>query len=215
MRKMMFVFGAAALIAFGLLAQGPRNRPGMGRGMGFMGGMMYDPIHQSVLTAFVLPEMQSELGLSAQQVADLKKLKQDLLTKGQDLSNQVAAKQKELEGLVTGGTSRNTEVKRLLEQIASLRAEQEFAAYEASGKMKAALTDAQRTKLSGMRPYELHQAMMSRMTVGDMTQMMQFMGGDAGMMGRGMMGFMGGMMGGGMMGPGGMGPGMMGGPPKQ
>jgi Spy/CpxP family protein refolding chaperone len=208
MRKMMFVFSAAALVAFGLLAQGPRNQAGMGRGMGFMGGMMSDPIHQSVMTAFLLPEMQSELGLSAQQTTQLKQAKQELLTKGQESANQIAAKQKELEGLVAGGTSRNMEVKRLLEQVANLRAQQEFAAYEATGKMKAVLTDSQKTKLAGMKPYELHQAMMSRMTVGDMTQMMQFMGGDAGMMGRGMMGFMGGMMGsGGMMG--------YGGPPKQ
>jgi hypothetical protein len=64
--------------------------------------------------------------------------------------------------------------------------------------MKAELTDAQRAKLAGMKPNELHQAMMSRMTMSDMMEMMPFMGGD-GMMG-GMM--MSGMMMNGMMGQG-------------
>jgi hypothetical protein len=64
--------------------------------------------------------------------------------------------------------------------------------------MKAVLTEAQRTKLAAMKPYELHQAMMSRMTMGDMMQMMQFMGGEGMMISRMMM--MGGMMGQAMMG---------------
>jgi hypothetical protein len=52
-------------------------------------------VHESVLIAFALPEMQSELRLSTQQTAQLKQYKQELLTKGQELSNQISAKQKE------------------------------------------------------------------------------------------------------------------------
>jgi Spy/CpxP family protein refolding chaperone len=158
--------------------------------MGMM-GMARDPVHQSVFTAFALPEMQTELGLSAQQAAQLRQYKQELLTKGQELATQILAKQKELDGLVGAGSSKNAEVKQLLEQVASLRAQLEFAAFETAGKMKDALTDPQRSKLAAMGPFELHQVMMARMTVAEMTQMMQFMGGDGGMMRRGMMGMMG------------------------
>jgi hypothetical protein len=78
--------------------------------------------------------------------------------------------------------------------------------------MKAALTDAQRTKLAAMKPNEFHQAMMSRMTMNDMMEMMQFMGGDGMMGGMTMGGMMGqGMMGGHMM----MREGMPGAAPKQ
>jgi hypothetical protein len=209
MSKVRFVFGVgfAGLVAIALTAaQGPRNQGGMSRGagmgMGMMGGMMQDPAHQSVLNAFVLPELQSELGLTAQQTTQLKEFKQELLTKGEDFSKQIAARQKELAGLIAASTSKNAEVKRALEEIANLRAQQEFAAYETAGKMKAALTDEQRAKLAALKPFELHQAMMSRMTMGDMTRMMPFMGGDGGMMG---------MMGRGMMAP----EGMPGAAPKQ
>ena len=184
---------AAALTV--LAGQGPpsQGNTGMGRGMGMM-GMMQDPVHQSVFIAFALPEMQSELGLSVLQTTQLKQLKQELLTKGQELSTQISAKRKELEGLVSAGTSKNAEVKQLLEQVANLRAQQEFAAFETAGKMRARLTDQQRAKLAAMRPGEIHQAMMSHLTMAEMAQMMQFMG-DAGMMGRGMMGMMSGIMG--------------------
>lgn len=162
--------------------------------MGMM-GMMQDPVHQSVFTAFALPEMQAELGLSTQQVTQLRQHKQELLTKGQEFTTQISAKQKALQGAVAAGSAGNADVKQLLEQVASLRAQLEFAAFDTAEKMKATLTDAQRTKLAAMRPRELHQALMARLTVAEMTQMMQFMGGDAGMMRRGMMNMMDGMMG--------------------
>ena len=199
MSKRVLDFFSILLVSIALIAaQGPRTQTGMGHGtgvgMGMMGGMMQDPAHPSVFTAFVLPELQSELALTTQ----LKQLKQELLAKGEDFFKQIAARQKELEGLTAAGTSKNAEVKRALEEIANLRAQQEFAAYETAGKMKATLTEEQRTKLAALKPFELHHAMMSHMTVGDMTQMMQFMGGDGVMMGRSMMS----MMGGGMMGSG-------------
>ncbi len=64
-----------------------------------MMGMMNDPVHQSAMTAFALPEMQTELGLSAQQVTDLRKLKQDLITKTKDMPSE--AKNKELDATFT------------------------------------------------------------------------------------------------------------------
>ncbi len=153
-------------------------------------------MHQTMMTPFVLPALQSELGLSAQQVTQLGQLKQEMLGKAKELSGQIAAKRKELEGLLAAGTSKGELVKRLYEEIGSLRGQQQFAAYETTLKMKAELTDAQRAKLVAMKPHEFHQAMMSRMTMNDMMEMMPFMGGD-GMMMSGMM--MNGMMGQGHM----------------
>jgi hypothetical protein len=147
-------------------------------------------MHQTMMTPFVLPALQTELGLSAQQVAQLRQLKQEMLGKAKEISGQISAKRKELEGLLAAGTSKGDLVKRLYTEIGSLRGQQQYVAYEAALKMKAELTDAQRAKLAGMKPHELHQAMMSRMSMNDMMEMMPFMGGD---------GMMGGMMMSGMM----------------
>jgi hypothetical protein len=166
-------------------------------------------MHQAMMTPFVLPALQSELGLSAQQVTRLGQLKQEMLNKGKELSGQIASKRKELEGLLAAGTSKAELVKRLYEEIGSLRGQQQFTAYDTAFKMKAELTDAQRSKLAGMKANELHRTMMSRMTMSDMMEMMPFMGGE-GMMGE----MMGGMMMGGrmMMREGMMHDGMMGAP---
>ena len=215
MNKARLLLGAAlATAALGIvLAQaqpgqadpprmgGPMMGRGMGMGMGGGMGMMGGPMHQTVMTPFLLPELQSELGLSAQQVTQLRQLKQEMLTKGKDFSTQIAAKRKELDTLLAPGTSKGEQVKKMFEQIANLRAQQFYTGYETTTKMRAVLTDPQRTKLAAMKPYEFHQAMMSHMTMNDMSEMMQFMGGGGMMMGGGGM-----MMGGGMMGPGMMGP---------
>jgi hypothetical protein len=75
-----------------------------------MMGMMNDPVHQSAMVAFVLPELQTELGLSAQQVTDLRKLKQDLVTKTKDMATE--PKNKELEATLTQMKAALTEPQR-------------------------------------------------------------------------------------------------------
>lgn len=190
--------GAVALIAAG--AEPPRNDAGMpmsgmgmmGGGMGMMGGMQ-NPMGHSLMTTFLLPEMQAELGLSTQQTGQLRQFKQEMLAKGKDVSTQIAAKQRELEALLASDTSKGAQVKTLLKQIGNLRAQRRFAAYETARKMKGALTDDQKAKLAAMKSGEMRQAMMSHITMADMMEMMQFMGG-VGMMGggMGMMGMMGG-----------------------
>ena len=182
------LLGLAGTYAIAQGPQGQRGAPGMG-----MMAAMRDPLDQATMTAFLLPELQSELNLSAPQVAQLKQLKQELLTKGKEISSQISAKQKELDALLALTTTKASEVKKLLEEIANLRAQQEYAGYEASSKMKAVINEQQRTRLTALKPAEIYQAMMSHMTIGDMTQMMQLMGVDGMMPGRmmGMMGMMG------------------------
>jgi hypothetical protein len=200
MNNIRILFGAT-IVAAGMTLGAPQMDHHHGDGttaapeMGM--GMMAGPLQQAVTTAFVLPEFQSELGLSTQQVTQLRQMKQEMLTKGKDYSGQLEAKQKELDALLTPGTSKGEQVKKLVEQIATLRADRLYTGYEASNRMKIALSDEQRSKLAGMKPHEFHQAMMSRMTMSDMMQMMQFVGGDGMMIGRMMMGqgMMGGMMG--------------------
>ena len=195
MTRLRLVCGTAlvGIMGLGWVAVEAQQRQGDAAGLGMGMGMMQGATHQAAMTPFALPALQSELGLSAQQVTRLGQLKQEMLTKGKELSGQIAAKRKELEGLLTAGTSKGELVKKLYEEIGSLRGQQQYLAYDAALKMKAELTDAQRSKLAGMKPNELHQAMMSRMTMNDMMEMMPFMGG--GMMN----GMMGGMMMNGMM----------------
>jgi hypothetical protein len=172
----------------------PMHMAGPDMGMGIMAG----PLHQVVMTSFLLPELQADLGLSPQQVTQLRQMKQEMLAKGKEISGQIAAKDKELDALLIPGTSKGEHVKKLLEQIAELRAQRLYLGYETAGQMKIALTEAQRAKLAAIKTGELHRAMMSRMTMSDMMQMMQFMGGEGMMISRMVMG---GMMGQAMMGP--------------
>lgn len=127
-------------------------------------------IRQFMMTPFVLPALQTELSLSPQQIARLGKLKQEMLLQGKEISAQIAAKRKELEGLLTVGTSKGEVVKRLLEQIGSLRGQQQYVGYETALKMKAELTDAQRKRLAGMK-------IISRLSTNDRIEMMPFAGG--------------------------------------
>jgi cell division protein FtsB len=202
MKRARLTFAAALLSVAGLYAaaQGPQNRPGM-QGMGMMAGM-HDPLDQSTMTVFLLPYMRQELGLSAQQANELNRLKQDLLTKAKEISTRIAEKQKELDTLLASNTAKPAQVKTLLEEIANLKAQRQFAGFETASKMKSALTEQQRNRLAALKPAELHQAMMAHMTMGDMMQMMELIGADGMMPGR-MMGMMmgGEMMSRGMMSP--------------
>ena len=163
------LLGVTGLVA--LAQYNHEDPPGYFPKMGMQG-----PAHLMVMTPFVLPELQSELRLSAAQVTQLQNLKQQMLARGKTLSNQIAAKRKELDTLLAPGTSKGELVKRLFEQIGSLKGEQLFTGYQTAIKMKAALTDAQRAKLATMKPQEFHQAMTSGMSMNDRMEMMQFMG---------------------------------------
>lgn len=196
MNRLRLVCGTAFLGVVGvgwMAAQAPQHH-GDSASAGMKMGMMPGAMHLTVMTPFLLPELQSELGLSAQQVTQLRQMKQEMLTKAKDISSKTAAKRKELDALVAPGTSKGEQVKRLLEQIANLKAEQLYTGYATATKMKAALTDEQRAKFAAMKPHDFHQAMMSRMTMNDRMEMMPFMDGEE-MMGGEMMGMPGhGMM---------------------
>ena len=124
--------------------EGPAMSPGMMRGtmpghstsmMGnsAMGGSMQaddhmnSPLHRQVMSIAALPEMQTELGLSARQTADLRRLKQDLLAKSKDVAGQIAGRRRELDTLLSGDTSRTRTVKALFERIAELHAQLQYA----------------------------------------------------------------------------------------
>ncbi len=145
------------------------------------GGHMNNPLHRQMMMVSLLPEMQAELGLSSHQVVELRGLKQDLLAKSRDISGQTAARRKELDLLLSGDTSRTRAVKALFEKIADLRAQLQYAGFETANKMKAVLNDAQRAKVTAMKPADLHRLMMSRVHTGEMDQMMQLMSAGDGM----------------------------------
>lgn len=154
-------------------------------------GHMGSPLHRQMMNVFLLPEMQSELGLSTQQVEQLRELKRGLLEKSKDLGGQLAERRKELDQLLSGDTSRTRAVKALFEKIGDLRAQLQYAGFETSNKMKAVLTDEQRTKLNAMKPADLHRLMMSVANMSEMDQTMQLMAAGDGMgMHKGMSGDM-------------------------
>src|SRR5665213_738724 len=184
MKNLRLVCGAAFFGVLGagwIVAQAPQHHEDRAAAE-MEAGMMQGATHQAMMTPFLLPELQAELGLSTQQVTLLGQLKQEMLSKGKDLSGQIEAKHKELDALVGPGTSKGELVKKLFEEMGSLRGQQMYASYETANKMKAVLTEAQRSKLAGMKPSELHQTMMSRMSMNEKMEMMQFMGGDEMMM---------------------------------
>jgi len=133
---------------------------------------MSGPLHRQMMTVLLLPEMPSELGLSAQQESQLRGLKKDLLAKSKDIAGQTATRRRELDTLLSGDTSRTRAVKALFEKIADLRAQLQYAGFETANKMKALLDDAQRAKFNAMTPAELHRLMMSRANMGEMMQLM-------------------------------------------
>jgi hypothetical protein len=167
--------GFAELSGFAALAQQNHEDPPAY----FAKTELQGPAHVMVMTSFVLPELQSELGLSAAQVSQLQSLKNDMLIKAKSLSSQIAAKRKELNTLLAPGTSKGDLVRKLFEQIGSLKGEQLFTGYQTAIKMKAALTDVQRAKFAAMKPQQFHQAMTSLVSMSDRREMMRFMGEDA------------------------------------
>jgi len=149
-------------------------------GMMEMGGSLAAldrPLVRSLFGAFLVPELQAELGLTPEQVSQLKQQKAELLTKGEDFSRKIAAKEKELDAMFAPDTSKGQQVKALLEQIAELRAQQHYAIYTAARKMKALLTEEQRNRLEALQPEELRHAAMSHLTLEDFakaTQLLRF-----------------------------------------
>ena len=139
-----YLIGAVLLGTLGLIGQAVHNHEDPAAGTKGMMAMMNDPIHQTAMTVFVLPELTPELGLSAQQSTDLRKWKQELVDKTKDMAQD--AKNKELDAT--------------------------FA------KMKAALTDEQRTKLAAMKPMDLHQLAMTRVAMPEHMTMSGFSGSD-------------------------------------
>lgn len=171
-------------------ASGSAAMPGVTPGV-MTGGMMTDPLFKTAMTLFALPEMKTELGLSDQQVVNLKKVKGDGLSRAKDLSAKLATKQKELSELLSGETSRNGTVRTLLNDIASLRAQRQYLGFDTAFRMKAMLTADQRARFVAMKPMELHQVIMSRVAMPERMLMAQFTSSDSmmreDMMGSGMM----------------------------
>jgi Spy/CpxP family protein refolding chaperone len=136
------------------------------------------PLHRQIMNVFVLPEMQSELGFSTQQAAELHRLRTELVAKAKVVGDQTATRRRELDALLTGDTSRTRAVKALFEKIADLRAQLQYAGFETAGKMKAVLNDSQKAKFNAMKPADLHRLMMSRANQGEMEAAMQIMTAD-------------------------------------
>jgi hypothetical protein len=196
--------------------RGPMANPGgmNDRGMAGMRGMMMaglqNPVGRSMMMAFLLPEMKSELGLSSSQASNLNGLKQEFTSEGRKTEDQIAAARRDLNARFTSGKPDQSRIRKDASQIGKLEADRLLNGYQTAGRMKALLTPEQRSRLEAMSAAGLYDSMMSHMTVNQMGQMMSYMYGGvgagmmsggmgAGMTSCGMMGMMGGTMRNGMM----------------
>jgi hypothetical protein len=175
----------------------PRGRMGMVRSSMMRG--MESPLSRSIATVYVLPDMKSQLSLTTAQATQLQRLRQQFLDSEQKDATQIESKRAALDTLLGSGKPSQDQVTKAVTEIANLEAHQQVLGYESALKMRALLTDQQRSNLDSMQPGQLWNTMISNLTVRDMAQMMRYMHGAAGF---GMMGS--GVMAGGMMAGGGM-----------
>lgn len=190
--------GAALLFsaaAAGAQTAPPNKAPGQwGAGKGATTGMYM--LHRSAALAFVLPAMQTELGLSSSQVSQMQAMKQQFITQAQQTASQVSAKRQQLDQALASTTPNTSDVKSLMSQLAQMEVDRKFAAYDTAQRMEGLLTPEQRSKLDSFTPVQMRNAIESHMTVAEHQQMWALMHGAMGP--GGMMGGRG-MMGGGMM----------------
>lgn len=167
---------AAAVLLAGAALAGPTETDPLANRASHEGQIMNNPQHRQIVSILALPEMQPELGLSAQQVTTLRRLKEDLLAKTKDLAGQINYRQRELDSLLSGDTSRTRTVKALYDKIGELQADMQYAAFDTTVKMKAALNAQQRSRFEAMKPMEVHHLMMTRGNTADMETLMRRMG---------------------------------------
>jgi hypothetical protein len=129
------------------------------------------PLNRSVITAFLLPEMKTELNLTSTQVNQLDQFKQRLIRKDEGLSNMIAAKENEVSAQIAARKPDRIQLKNLVNQITRLQADRQLAAYDTVASMKAVLSSAQLDQLASMQPMELGHAFLSHITVGNLTEM--------------------------------------------
>jgi hypothetical protein len=158
----------------GMRSTGTMGMMGQAQMMGSLAALDR-PLVRSLFGAFLVPELQAELALTADQASQLKQQKTELLTTGEDFSRKIAAKEKALDALFAPDTSKGQQVKALLEQIAELRAEQHYAIYASARKMKTVLTDEQRNRLEALKPEEMRHAAMSHLTLDDFAKAVQML----------------------------------------
>jgi hypothetical protein len=144
--------------------------------------MLNNSQHRQIVRILALPELQPELGLSATQVATLRSMRQNLLSRTKDIAAQIITRKKELDNLLSGDTSRTRTVKALYDKLGELHADMQYAAFDTTVKMKAALNAQQRDRFESIKPTELHRLMMSRGSIADMETLMHRMGLDDGRM---------------------------------
>ena len=153
--------------------------------MQMMDQMMKDPLRRSAMLVHMLPTMQEPLALSDDQVARMQQSAWQFDEQKEAHQKQMMQAKKQLQELFATGDAAPDRVRALLEETASHHAQMQALAYETASQMKGGLSAEQRTKLSEMKPMQMHHHMMANMT---MMEMMQAMHGD--MMPGGMQGMM-------------------------
>lgn len=143
--------------------------------MQMMDQMMKDPLRRSAMLVHMLPTMQEPLALSDDQVARMQQSARQFGEQKEAHQKQMMQTKEQLQELLATGDAAPDRVRALLEETASHHAQMQALAYETASQMKGVLSAEQRTKLSEMKPMQMHHHMMANMT---MMEMMHAMHGD-------------------------------------
>ncbi len=193
----------------GMMQGGMMGGSGMMMGMGGMMGMqrmkqhmnmmMQNPMHRATVLVFTLPYLEEELGLTEEQVKQLKSLKKTFIQERKKTREAIKGLQQTLMEKMQDPNASLDDIRATMEAKANMKVNMHMLALETARKMKQVLTEEQRKKLKNLTPKQWMHAMMHHMPMMEMMQMMNMhqgmMMGMGGMMqGEGMMGGSGGMM---------------------
>jgi Spy/CpxP family protein refolding chaperone len=164
----------AAMALMGAPAKTENHTRASHERMGMQGGMM--PLHQPVMMVYLLPKMQSELGLTSEQVSRLSTMQNNFQAQQQQAGQQIMDRQRAVDRLFAENSTDENRVRAALQDMSNLQVNEQLRAFDTARDMKGVLTKAQRAKLDKLGPDDVRAAM-SRMTIGEMAGIMEVMHG--------------------------------------
>ena len=160
----------------GQMQGGPMQGDMQGGMMGMMmRRMASDPVRRSVMQVYTLPALQDALSLGEDQVASLKETKQQFTEQRAQIQEDLTAKKKQLRETLRADRPNLEQVETLLTERAALEVDAQMASVEAATQMTGVLSTVQREKLAGLKPMQMHRAMMKSISMADMMHLMSVM----------------------------------------
>lgn len=141
--------GSGMMGGKGMMKCGQMGGKGMMHGKGKMGS--HGPLHRYMHIVHHLPGMKAELGLSDDQLDQIKNIQSDFLKQNIDWKADIEKRQIDL-GLLLDKEGTVTDVRKALKPISNVKLEQKVAYYETARKMLSLLTAEQKEKVQDSCP---------------------------------------------------------------